>query len=299
MRITLLNRKEEDHLGGDMIQLREYEKVLKKLGHVVDYQWGLKPDLSKTDEVFMFHCQFGWNNRQYQEIKRVGIPYRVFAIFYPGVYSDNDVFTVKAILEGAKAIYCLSEKEKNEMISEVELSQNAIDKIDIIPNGVDKNIFYDERLERKYVMTAGRYDKTKGHLLVAKICKELGLPFITVGPVWDREEKDSCSRSATGDCIISEEVSQRDLNILYNKAKVYVCASGSERNNLCVLEAAATGASIVNSTLNRGYIWLDAPAINPYNRESLKEEILRSYNNPKDYSSEIVSWDKVIKLILK
>jgi len=295
MKITLLNRNEADHQGGDMIQLREYEKVLKKLGHDVDYQWSLGPDLMGRDECWIFHCQMGWNYHQFQNVKRFNIPYRVFAIFYPGFYSDITPEGTREILEGAKAIYCLSEEEKKELLEEHPLFH---DRIYIIPNGVDKNIFHDIDLDRQFVMTAGRYDQTKGHLELAELCKELNLPFITAGPVWNEDEIAGCRKLADENDIVLEGVSQQELNSLYNRAKVYVCASGSERNNLCVLEAAATGTSIVNSSSNRGNKWLSAPAVDPHNREDLKKAILEAYNNPKNYQAEIVSWEKVINQIL-
>jgi glycosyltransferase involved in cell wall biosynthesis len=279
-----------------MTQLREYEKVLKKLGHIVDYQWVLKPDLSKTDECWTFHCQFGWNNRQYQEIKRAGIPYRVFAIYYPHFYSDNDAPTVRAILEGAKAIYCLSEEEKVEMLAEHPLSHN---RIFIVPNGVDKSIFYNTHEERKYIMTAGRYDGTKGHRGVADLANQLGLPFIMAGPAWNQAELDECARMATGESMVLGPVSQEELNKLYNKARVYVCNSGSERNNLCILEAGAAGCSLINSVFNRGNKWLTAPVESPADGESMKAAILEAYNNPKNYENEIVTWEDAIKMILQ
>jgi glycosyltransferase involved in cell wall biosynthesis len=298
MKITLLNRNEADHVGGDMIQLREYEKVLRALGHDVDYYWALNPKIEGQDEWWMFHCQFGWNYHQYQVVRASGIPYRVFAIFYPGVYSDIQWPETHEILEGAKAIYCLSEEEKQEMIAEQKLSPEAISRIHIIPNGVDKKVFNDKGFDRRYVMTAGRYDQTKGHLLVAEIAKELNLPFLTVGPVWTQSEIDGCRKLEGRDDEVLGPVDQEELNDLYNQAKVYVCASGSERNNLCILEAAATGAAVINSTRNRGNKWLSAPVVDSRNRDELKAAILEAYNDPKIYEDEIVSWEEVINQIL-
>jgi glycosyltransferase involved in cell wall biosynthesis len=95
-------------------------------------------------------------------------------------------------------------------------------------------------------------------------------------------------------------VSQTELAELYNQTKVYVCASTSERNNLCVLEAAQCGCDIINSTENRGKEWLlGTIAIDVTNPDILKQSILEAYNRDILPVYEVPSWDDIIQLILK
>jgi glycosyltransferase involved in cell wall biosynthesis len=301
MKIALLNRDEATHVGGDAVQLRGYQKSLSVLGYQADYIGQTTPDLRGYDEAWLFHINFPWCGGQFQAAKTANIPVRLFPIYYAGsVVTALDVFSY------ARAIYPLSGAEQQEMIQELKLDDSTIAKMHAIPNGVDKSIFrnrgdeHTDLSERRYVMTAGRYEQYKGQQRVAEAATGLGLPFLTVGTVWHSESYERCKALAIGTSSqVLGNVSQDELASLYSRARVYCCASTSERNNLAILEAAACGATVINSIDNRGHDWLACPAINPADSEQLRQAIWEAAWHPHDYSAEVLSWDAVVQEILK
>jgi glycosyltransferase involved in cell wall biosynthesis len=295
MHIALLNRDEISHVGGDAVQLRGYQKALRRLGHDADYLSAGSHDLRRYHEAWLFHVNFPWCSCHYRTARTWDLPIRLFPIYYPkshGMPAETMVFLY------AKAIYPLSEVEKLEMLTELDLPLSVASKMRVIPNGVDRNIFFDRGVERKYVMSAGRYETYKGHYRVAQAASALGLPFLIVGAVWDHELHDQCRALCGPDSLVLDNVTQDELAVLYSQARVYVCASTSERNNLAILEAAACGATVINSSENRGNAWLSAPTVDPTNQAELKAAIQRAWGNPISYSTEVKSWDDVVREIL-
>jgi glycosyltransferase involved in cell wall biosynthesis len=297
MKIALLNRDETTHVGGDAIQLRGYQAALKKLGHEADYLSALDPELRGYGEAWLFHVNFSWCVPHYLAARSQGIPVRLFPIYYTKSHKTCGM-AEQGVFLYAKDIYALSETEVFEMVFEMDLP--GTDKFHVIPNGVDKGIFYDRGLERKYVMTAGRYESYKGHLRVAEAANAMGLPFLTVGAVADNdpEVQNQCRAICGPDSLVLDVVTQDELAKLYSQARVYVCGSNTERNNLTILEAAACGATVVNSVGNRGHGWLSAPVMEPTKPEELQAAIQEAWQNPHNYAGEVRTWDSVIEEIL-
>lgn len=296
MKIVLLNRDESSHFGGDVVQVRAYKKALEKLGHTVDYKHELDPDLRGYDEAWLHHINMGWTLRQWRKVKEASVPYKVIAIYYKKVYSDINHDQMSEILQGAVKVFCLSSAEKRELLEEFPDLTN----VEVVNNGVDKDIFKDQGLVRRYVMTAGRYTAAKGQLRVIQACKELGIQSLCVGTKWDQNYLEECRAASSEGSIVLEGLTQEELSEWYNSAKVYVCASDDDRNNLCVLEAAACGCSILNSIFNRGHEWLGGIAIDPSVPEDLKSQIRVLYDAPiKDERDRVPSWDDVVKEILE
>jgi glycosyltransferase involved in cell wall biosynthesis len=294
VKIALLNRDEGSHLGGDAVQVRGYEAALKKLGHEVKYFHQLFPPINGYNLAILFHINFHWTIWHYQAVKARGYPYKVVAIYYKGVYSDTNHDMMYEILRNAKDVYCLSHAESDELREEFSEIHPKV-----VNNGVDKELFRDKGLERKYVMTAGRYVDEKGHLRVVEACRELDLPALVVGPDWDKDYKKKCIEGANSKSMILGPVSQEEMSNYYNMSKVYVCASVDERNSLTTLEAASCGCGIVNSIYNRGKEWLSSFAIDIKDKEALKSAIKSVYHQPVKVAHEVPSWDDIVKEILK
>jgi glycosyltransferase involved in cell wall biosynthesis len=297
MRIAVLNRKPGDHFGGDNIQVENYIFALRKLGHQVDFFWELCPPIHGYDYAIYHHIGFGFTRAQYEANKNLSVPYTVVSVFYPGVYPDSRRDIAMLIGRNAKKLVCFSREEAEEMAKELELD---VEKIVIVPNGVDKSIFKkdgEKATMQDFVMGAGRCDPVKGHELLIEACKELNLPVVIAASDWDKEYRNKL-KSLWNKAVVLDHMNQTELAKWYRSSRVFALTSPSERDNLCVKEAAASGSSVINSIHNRGKESLSAPAVEPKNKEELKKAILEAYHNPKDYSDEVKDWIDLVPLVI-
>ena len=271
MKVALLNQDERSFNGGDSVQLRGYQKALRNLGHQADYYWGLNPDLTGYDEAWLFHINFGWTVYHYEQAISAGVPYRVFAIFYPGMYSNTDHDKMAVILSGAKRVYALSDIEKSELIKEFGEMW-----IDVIPNGVDKSMFYkfESDLLREGVISAGR--DGKNHEAVANACIKIGAQHAII----------------TGRPHI-------EMPVIYNRAKVLVSASLDDRSGLTIFEGAACGCGIVNSKFVWGNWQVPSPIVDPNDIDALAAAIKSELDCPRDYRNYVLDWKDIMIKILQ
>jgi len=297
MNVVLCNRDPRAHIGGDAVQVYGYIKALKKLGHDAEYIWALDFNASRFDEAWLFHATFGWTVRQWRSVQNAGIPYRVFTIYYPGIYSDNNHVTTYEILKGAKAVYSLSNKEDREFHEEFPDIKTII-----IDNGVDKDIFRPDGFKREEgkVLSVGRYGEGKGQLSVINACIKLNLPVLTIGSVGESDYMSKCFAMDNGNNVrCLGGLKNEEMPDYYRGAKVYVCASSDERNNLTVLEAAACGSTVIDTIYNRAAADHFFKIIDPKKSEELEAAILEAWNNPISHVDKIKSWDDIIRNILE
>lgn len=303
MKIVIQNRDErESHKGGDMVQVHEYVNNLIKLGDDAVYSPSWDMDFNGYDIVHLFHLNFGWTWKHYLNVRKQNKPYVITTVFYPFENSDMDISMMCEILDNAERVFCMSVNECNEMIQFLnhEVPQ---EKIVITNNGVAEYFTpegpkYDKLTD--YVMTAGRWEAGKGHGKVIDACRRLGLPVLAVGSYGDQEFKKGCQASYP-EALCLEHVEPDVLATMYRGAKLYVCASNSERNNLCLMEAAACGCNLVSAPGNRGNEWY-GPRLtiaDPANNEALDLAIKLEYENPKEgfWIGKIPLWEEVTKQI--
>ncbi|MHB8483456.1 MAG: glycosyltransferase [Nitrospiria bacterium] len=286
-----------------MVQLRSYQKALIEMGHQADYNNGklnVKYNVQQVgyDEIWLFHANMGWTKFQYDSIKELKIPYRLFAIYYPGLYSDTSHAEMKEMIDGAKAVYCLSEAEKKEFTAEFPERE-----VIVIPNGVDTKIFnpYGPSVSapKDFVMSAGRFDESKGFVRIIEACKELNIPVMIAGMKWNNSYRDLLRKMWNG-AWIGDDIPQEVLASYYRSSKVYVCASQSERNNLCILEAHACGSNVITCPGNRGNEWLgNTPIVDPNDKNAMKEAILNAYEMKTVSTFKDYDWKEIIQMILK
>jgi len=292
MKILVINRDPSLWTGGDAIQVENTIKALRELGHEVDFSSDCFTDPRGYDLVHVFHVNFFWTTPMMQECYLKKVPYIISAIYYDKEY-DNSFGTMSKLLYRAKKVVALSNREKQEMVNRFGLSE---DHIAVIPNGVDKSIFFDTDMKREGVISVGRLtDKAKGAEFVIKACYEMDVPCKYVGMSFNDENNIKLKAM----CNHIENIDQQHLAQLYRQAKVYVCSSLSERQSLGVLEAKACGCNIVDSVHNRGADLLPSSVIvDPLDNEALKKAIknqLLSSSQP-DY---VPSWLDVAKQIEK
>jgi len=298
MKITIFNRDNAGHKGGDMMHCMAYVKAFKEQGHDVEYSHAMY-NVPAGDMNFLFHINFGWSWNQYRSLIQLNKQYSIIAIFYPHEF-DVDKSRMREMMDGAKDVFCLSEVEKKELIDFTNYQYSS--KIKVIPNGVDKLIFTPEgpRFEEPYVISAGRIECGKGHLNVIQACKKFNIPVKIVGARVDHayyEER----KNAYDKVEVIDWVGQETLAKYYRSAKVIVCASDSDRNNLTLLEGLACGCRGVSSPGNRGNEWLPGIRIaEPSNIDELAASIKLEYDgiDCKPYEFKIYSWDEIAKMIL-
>ena len=299
MKILVQNRDRNTHFGGDQVQVDNYVKSLINLGHDAIYSCDSNLDLSSYDEVWLVHINYDWSWRQYQNIRKYNKQYRLFAMYYPW-HVHNSQEQMKELLSNSIATYALSNVEKGEMISGMQLNQEQSDKIITIPNGIDETIFYktDEPKE-DFIMSSGRYESLKGFDCIAKAAQELNLPVKFFGSLGDALFKEQLqSNYPNAECY--DNLSQIELADYLRKCRLYVCASHGERFHMGMSEALACGARVVNSPQTRGNEWFPGITIaEPNNNEELKNAILKEWNHlGTEYTFNIQTWNDVIKTII-
>lgn len=287
MKVFYQNRDPKIWTGGDAIQVNETMKAIGKLGIETEFGPDL-PNSSRGIDLFhIFHINFDWNAKATMRCINRGWKYVLSPIFFPQIYqvSKDDM---AMFANNAKAVVCLSDKEKEEMITYLGIKG---DNIKVIPNGVDKSIFNVQKISRKKkVISVGRLtDPQKGAMFVIEACRRAGVDLTFVGASDESRYSTKLKKYVTH----YERVSQEELAKLYNEARVYVCSSLTERQSLGVLEGAACGCNIVDSVFNRGHKLLPSSAIVdprciPDLVAAIKEQLEKPLNN--DF---VPSWDDV------
>ena len=306
-KILLCSRSESSYLGGDQVQLRAYQTELKKLGYEVEFDSRVSPDVAGYDEVWIFHMNYHWSYSQYEACRKAMKPYYLFANFCPWVI-NNSISQMVEMITNAKKIFCLSLKEKEEMCVFLKLKSVVEDSIKVIPNGVDKVLFYpDKNVHEKdkssdvideYVLTVGGFELVKGQRNLIEACSLIGLPVVCVGDELEALYKKSC-KEFYDKAFLYDRSTPEELSHFYRGARVYVCASNDERNNLPILEAGACGCRLVSSNFNKGNEWLnEITSVNPNHVRELADAIQREWNGERKWIDKILSWKEVVEKIL-
>lgn len=294
-----------------MVQLRAYESELQKRGHEATYISDPTPKLAgythrpPYDEAWLFNVNFKWTITQARAAQEAGVPYKVFAIFYPGLSAAKNEWAatheeVVGVIEGAMRIYMLSEAETDELVTEYPQARG---KVEIIDNGVDRGLFNETDAkpvaERIGVVAVGRYETAKGQLLLLEACADLGIPCATIGQVVDPIYYGSCTSVArTSGNKAGGPMSREDLAKVLKQTRLFVLASNSERNSLTILEAAAAGCEVLDSVHNRAHTLRAWNAADPQKFDSFKMAIARAYKKPRNRAKEVKSWGQVVNDII-
>lgn len=295
MRILFANRPLNAWIGGDGVQYKETMEALRRRGIEVD-RWEdmYRPpkQLKEYDLVQVFGLNFYWAKEAIRQCVFDGVPFIISAIFYPQVF-DNSLDEMRDFVNYSKKTIALSEKEKKEMVDLLKVNEN---KVVVIPNGVNKTIFYNKNIKKDdYIVSIGRLQKQKGVDLLIKACKKGGFKLRYISSecrgVWAEEQKRQIDK-------YHQNISQTEVSELLNKSSVYVNPSLSERQSLGVLEACACGLPIVDSIFNRGADFLPSSLIvDPNDTDGLIEAINRQKG--KKNNDAVLSWDDIALKLIK
>lgn len=211
------------------------------------------------------------------------------------------------LLSRSKLIICNSNYEKDALLKDFQLS----DKFKVIHNGIDLEYediplynFKERYNLDKYVVSVGRICTAKNQLTLSKLCHELGITLVLIGPVAEKAYLRKCLQYANVKYL--GFMDSYNVYNAYKFARVHVLPSFAEVTSLSSLKAAASGTNIVvtEEGASREYFKDMGIYCNPYDESSIKEAIIEGYEKRKtsklkDYIEENFTWKKAIEEIYK
>jgi len=295
---VLFQTRKNNFQGGDLIQMEETAKALRKLGVEVDIsdEPFVKPEVIQAYDLVhlwnfpMLHTKYQlWVARKYK--KPV-----VCSMIYSELDKTIDIPLQQIMLDELSYAIFQTEGERERVKRHLKLDES---KSVIIPNGIDEWWFKKEDSRvflEDFVLTVGRIEPSKGQLACALACKELKIPYVCIGEVRDLEYYAKLKQNGV---IWYAPMPKEELKIWYNSAKVYIQPSEAETWSLCIDEALSQGTSVILTEMcERNDI--DILRCLPNDIESIKISIRQAWK-PKDYSraSKLKTWDNVAKQILE
>jgi glycosyltransferase involved in cell wall biosynthesis len=267
----------------------------------------------KREDHFLYHSSYyrpisGCNN--FSEITTVhDFTHDYYSSFLKRLVHNKMKY---GCIKRAKGIICISENTYTDLIKFCPPNKNQ--KVRIIPNGVsddyykieEENCLENLQINRPYLLYVGSRENYKNFSFVVKLLKEISnINLVIVGSNFSKNElrlfdKESLKRTA----IISN-VTNKDLNILYNYAHALVYPSSYEGFGIPIIEAMKAGCPVL-SLQNSSIIEVSGNAailLKELNIELFKKALIALYN--PDFRKEIIgkgilqakkySWDKCLK----
>lgn len=128
-----------------------------------------------------------------------------------------------------------------------KIMHNPAERLTYIPITVDTDFWTfnpDWEPNKNVIMVANRIEAKKGILPVAKACRELGLKFILVGAISDRNYFMEVMKEGA---VFHDQVSDEQLKELYYSSTIHVCNSidNFESGTMPVLESMLCGVPVL------------------------------------------------------
>lgn len=167
--------------------------------------------------------------------------------FYPDLYPDSAGKMEKQVHEMIKRSYKIVVSSKKVRQEFMEIDRTITDKIEVIPFGVPFDMYRgsQEKKKEKYFLFVGMDHPVKNlKFLISnfrKITNKIKFKeykLLLVGNHKEHEDKKN-------GIICLENVSRRELKVLYQKATCYLATSLYESFNLPVLEALLQGCPVI------------------------------------------------------
>lgn len=200
----------------------------------------------------------------------------------------------ESTIRSADSVICVSEQLRQESIREYNLKK---EKTFVIPNGIDKSIFYKKEEEKKeQILYVGRFSLEKGIDFIPNIVQGIldhseKTKFVVVASINNiaksleetKKQFEYLEKTYGGRFVwIKNTISPKDLSVLYNQSCILIQPSRYESFGMTIIEAMACGCAIVAS--NRGgipeVVGQDGEVI-PLNHGLFIRKINRLLNDPK------------------
>lgn len=306
--------------GGDSIIIKYLYIYLKKLGVDVTINNGDIYSFNDYDIIHLFNINaLGEMYKYYKQAckfkSKIVVSPLYFDMKYYYKYNKEDEkiklwnsanLYREEILKKSDLIICNSNWELNKLKENLKFDTNY----KIIYNGAylleDEDVplynFVKKYNLNDYVLSVGKINKRKNQLELCKICNELNYNLVLIGPVGDIHYLKQCLSYKNVRYL--GIVDNYNLFNAYKFAKVYALPSYMEITNLSALEAAASGCNIVvtEEGASKEYFKDFAIYCNPYNKDSIKESLIKGYNKKKNdklknFVIEKYSWEDSAKIL--
>lgn len=246
--------------------------------------------------------------QNYNNLKTIQTVFDISPVVLPEIHQGMLKFDFKYVLpkliKNADSVIVSSYSTKKDLIHNFDVDKR---KIDIIPLGIDKSIFYPRKnnenvlkkygIKNKYLLYTGNENPRKNlkNLILAygKIFKEINDDLVLVGPINPENIMNIINRSS-GLSNYKEDLFKRikitgyvesnDLPAIYSEASAYVYPSLYEGFGFPPLEAMACGTPVITSNnsslkevVNNAGLYINDPT----NPEDISESIMNLTSNDK------------------
>lgn len=300
MNVLMQNRPENLWQGGDMIQLRQTQAALIRLG--VDVVYSGEPIYPVPllfrgfDVIHNFNFSMKWAPYQTWTAKKHRKP-----LVYSMIYHEGEQFVPyknqQIMADATDAMLFLTEGEIERVARHLTIDRA---KCHVIPNGVDEMWFKKVKPQKDldaFVLTVGRIEPSKGQLAAARACKRIGIKYIMIGQRTDEGYTRDCEREGAAHLPPMEP---EKLIKFYGQCSAFVLASAAEVQPLSAMEAMAQGAQVV---LTRKCEW-ETPNVlrcEPMDADSVEAQLRYALTRPKNLAAiqemKGLTWDATAKKI--
>lgn len=213
-----------------------------------------------------------------RSIKFPSLIFPTFLAILLGVKSQQ-----KKIILNSKINFILTEKEKNDLITDFDLP-STLSNFEIIRNGVD---FRPSSSPSDYrdidICIVGRIEARKNQLLILRALNDLGLRAKFIGAQNTNHKiynKKFNAELSQGGSEYLGAIPIDEVHKYLSRSKVHISASWFEVSSLVDLEASISGCVVVSSICGGTYELLGDTAfyVNPGNFEDIKSKILSALN---------------------
>jgi glycosyltransferase involved in cell wall biosynthesis len=176
---------------------------------------------------------------------------------------------------------------------------NIQKRYEIIPNGIDKNLFRpgisEIQRDEQLILCVARIEGRKNQLNLIRAIAHTPYRLVLIGAVATNQTDyyEQCKQAAGPNIEFIDFLEQKLLLDYYRKAKVHVLPSWFETTGLSSLEAAAMGCNIVITRKGDAYEYFenDAYYCDPESTDSIFRAIDQAARNkiPLELSSKVLN----------
>lgn len=314
--------------GGAEAQVENTIAALQKTGLVsVEYITHETTDLSKFDLIHFFKSSFEYTPVAITLAEKE-IPYVVSTIIYPKnfrlevlAYNLTRIFPkkLKSLLSISRRVQLWDKASAlfPNTIDEAKFISNVTKNnfVKVVPNGLDlyemtdvsKDLFeteYPFLKNRKFVLNVARVERRKNQKLLVQACKELDMPVVVVGKIWDKKYYEEILNIGYKECYFFGPIYNRKLLFsAYKSCSVFALPSTLETPGIAAMEAAFYNVPIV-ITRNGGtnlYFEDKAYYVDWRNMQEIKAGIIEMIDKPVDTKQMIsnYSWDNIANMYVE